>query len=159
MLMPHGFLTVETVTTFEPSRALHASYCPEGDWISADRAGLTETPYGANIDYSVILDFYADGYLSAAELLGPKNVFEESAVSRPSAYERAVIRLSSIPEMPGSAEFDDDITIVKNADGTVVRASISDGTPAPATWFALSDTVYIALDAGRFVSMLFLLHE
>jgi hypothetical protein len=159
MQMPPGFLRAETVTTFVPSRALHASHDAECDWISADRGDQPGAPYGVNIDYSVLLDFDADGYLCAAELLGPKAMFKESAISLPSAYERAVIRLTSIPDIPGSTSFDDDISIVKNADGTVVRASISDETSAPVTWFALSDTVYMALNAGRFVSMLFLLHE
>ncbi|HEY0395098.1 MAG TPA: hypothetical protein VGD01_11445 [Candidatus Elarobacter sp.] len=157
MKMSPEFLTPEVLKSWRPDLAIHATCDSDGGWIAGDRQDVTSAPFGANLDNSVILDFDANGYLASVELIGSKAAFDVGAITLPADHREAVIRLSNIPSSPGSTDFDGEISTIKNGEGTYVLATMLDGPTTAATWFALSETVYMALNEGRFEAVLFVL--
>jgi len=154
MRMPANFLKTEPTTEAAQALELHASYDVEGDWISANRKTITPAPFGLNIDYSLLLDFDANGYLAAAEVLGRRAFFETRNVRPPSSPPTATVRLAHIPRSSGVEEFDCPVTVYASPDGLLVQAVVTDLMPG-AAWFSLGTSLLFALNDGRVASVLF----
>ncbi|MEA2720307.1 MAG: hypothetical protein QOJ39_2171 [Candidatus Eremiobacteraeota bacterium] len=154
--MPAEFLKVEPVKEAVGALELFASYDLQGDWVSAERAGFTPTPYGVNIDNTLILDFDENGNLSAVEVLGHMNSFDTRDINLPASSSMGAIRLADIPKNAGTEQFECNVMVGATTDGARVQAIIPEHMP-DAAWLSLSRSFYIAIGHGRLASVLFCL--
>ena len=160
-LSVHAMLTADILPEFDECLELRAVYVPEVDWVTAERAGVVESkdvgrPYGINIDSTLMLDFDGARYLESAEIVGRRSAFEEGDVALPHAYQKAALRLLTVPDDPTALDDDSPVTVYANPDRTLVQAVVPLFGPS-SSWFALGKTVYVALDDGRLTAMLFAL--
>jgi len=149
-----GFLKAEAVGPVVSALELHASYVSEDDLFTADRKDFTPSPFGLNIDWALLLDFDANGYLSAAEVFGRRASFVTKNIPLPSSTPPAAVRLARVPETSATEEFDCPVTVYASPNGFVAQAIVPDLMPG-AVWFSLGKTFLVALNEGRIASVLF----
>jgi hypothetical protein len=154
MRLPVNFLRAEPITDGTETRELRSSYDTEGDWVSADRKTITPAPFGVNIDNALLLDFDANGYLGAAEIIGRRAFFEPLNIGLSSSPPVAMVRLAHIPKSSGVEEFDCPVTVYASPDGPLVQAVVPD-LMLGAVWFSLGRSLLFALNEGRVASVLF----
>jgi hypothetical protein len=155
-------LIADILPDFDERLELCATYLPEVEWVTAERrdvAGATRDlgrTYGINIDSTLLLDFDSAGYLEAAEIIGKRSAFEEYDVVIPQSYRKAALRLSSIPDDPQALDDESPVTVYANGARTLILAVVPQFGER-SSWFALGQTVYVAVDDGRLSAMLFVL--
>jgi len=166
----HLYLVAEEVDRFQSQYQLCAHYDVETDWVAADRkdvladegvyggfASPVRGGYGVSIDV-LLLDFDAERYLSAIEIIGKRSTFVNADVSVPVTARKALMRLRDTPTRPDSLDVETEVDVYTNHERSVVCVNLPEFNQR-SVWFAVGENCYVALDQGRLTAVLFYLNN